>query len=858
MATVYLASDLRHDRQVALKLLRPELGAVIGAERFLAEIRTTARLQHPHILPLFDSGEADGLLYYVMPYVEGVSLRDRLNREKQLPIGEAVRIATEVANALHYAHRHGVIHRDIKPENILLHDGQALVADFGIALAVSNAGATRMTETGMSLGTPHYMSPEQAMGEREISERSDVYALGAITYEMLTGEPPFTGPTAQAIVAKVVTEEPRPLIPKRHTIPLHVQHAVLTALEKLPADRFESAAEFARALGDRSFESAHAPAAHAAQQQPVSKSRTIPWRAVAFAASALALVLAAVAVAGWTRGSPDAGVSRFSVLLEQSGIFAGSREPAISPDGSRIVYGNDEAQLVLRRRDQMSATPIPGTENGWGPFFSPDGSTIGVFTGFPGALRTIPIDGGQAVTLVPDSTLGNGGSWGEDGWIYFTGMEGGAHALMRVRAEGGKPQVVARPDTARDELFFYSPAVLPGGRSVLVTIRRRKGSPDVAAVDVSSGEKRVLMPGLRPLYAASGHLVVLQVNGSVHAVQFDAKRATVTGRPVEVVTGVRLSPTAASPIVLSREGTLLYETYQPRLQVVRVDRNGTARPVDAGWTGTLQHIDVSPDGTRLAVAVTRDGKTEVWVKELDEGPLTQLSAEGTYSYRTSWTPDGRSVLFISDRSGRSALYRVDADGGSPATPLLEHPRGVDEGSISADGRWLTARIGSGSGRDIYARRMDQDGALGPVVAADFEEFSPTLSPDSRWIAYGSDQSRRAEIYVRPFPDAGSGRWQISRDGGTEPLWSPNGRELFYRNGRGDLVAAEIATTPTFRVTSERVLFSAREYWTDSRNRNYAVSPDGRAFYFVRSLSDNPAQLVVILNWFEELRRQVRD
>ncbi|MFI5210982.1 MAG: serine/threonine-protein kinase, partial [Gemmatimonadales bacterium] len=251
MATVYLAHDFKHDRQVAIKVLRPELAAVIGAERFLSEIKTTANLQHPHILPLHDSGEADSFLFYVMPYVEGESLRDRLHREKQLPIADAVRIATEVASALDYAHRHNVVHRDIKPENILLHDSSALVADFGIALAASKAGGTRMTETGMSLGTPTYMSPEQAMGEREITPRSDVYALGCVTYEMLVGEPPFSGPTAQAIVAKVMTAEPAGLTGQRKSIPPQVEAAVFTALEKLPADRFASAAEFAEALQGR-------------------------------------------------------------------------------------------------------------------------------------------------------------------------------------------------------------------------------------------------------------------------------------------------------------------------------------------------------------------------------------------------------------------------------------------------------------------------------------------------------------------------------------------------------------------------------------------------------------------------------
>ena len=234
MATVYLARDVKHDRRVALKVLNPELGAVLGVERFLSEIRVTANLQHPNLLPLFDSGEADGLLFYVMPFVEGESLRAKLAREKQLPIDEAIRIATAIAGALDYAHRHGVIHRDLKPENILLHDGQPLIADFGIALAVSNAGGARVTQTGLSLGTPQYMSPEQATGDRGIDGRTDIYSLGAITYEMLAGEPPHVGNTAQAIIARLMTEDPRPLTVARRSVPPYVDDAVQRALEKLP------------------------------------------------------------------------------------------------------------------------------------------------------------------------------------------------------------------------------------------------------------------------------------------------------------------------------------------------------------------------------------------------------------------------------------------------------------------------------------------------------------------------------------------------------------------------------------------------------------------------------------------------
>src|SRR5881628_3026612 len=248
MATVYLARDLKHDREVGLKVLRPELAAVLGAARFLQEIRISARLDHPHILTLIDSGESEGFVWYVLPYVRGESLRNKLTRQQQLSIEETVRIATQVASALDYAHRHGVIHRDIKPENILLHEGEAMLADFGIALAVREAGGPRLTETGLSLGTPQYMSPEQATGGRELDARSDVYSLAAVVYEMLAGEPPHTGPTVQAVIAKLLTERPTRIRTVRDTVPQGIDTAVAKALAKVPADRFGGAAEFATAL----------------------------------------------------------------------------------------------------------------------------------------------------------------------------------------------------------------------------------------------------------------------------------------------------------------------------------------------------------------------------------------------------------------------------------------------------------------------------------------------------------------------------------------------------------------------------------------------------------------------------------
>ncbi len=339
MATVYLAHDLKHDRDVAIKVLHPDLGAALGGERFLTEIRTTARLQHPHILPLLDSGEADGLLYYVMPLVTGETLRARLERERQLPIADAVRIAQEVAGALDYAHRQNVIHRDIKPENVLLHDGSALVADFGIALAVQTAGGQRMTQTGLSLGTPQYMSPEQAMGERTIDARSDIYALGAVTYEMLVGDSPFTGSTVQAIVAKALNERPTAPSTVRDTVPPGVERAVLTALAKLPADRPASAAAFAALLESAEVGTGAAYAGTRTMPRAGQSRLMTALTAVAFVA------VTALAVWGWLRPAGPAEAAFRMVPMPAGGFGGGAL--AISPDGSMYTESATDSTGVI-------------------------------------------------------------------------------------------------------------------------------------------------------------------------------------------------------------------------------------------------------------------------------------------------------------------------------------------------------------------------------------------------------------------------------------------------------------------------------------------------------------------------------
>ena len=447
MATVYLARDVRHNRKVALKVLNPELGALLGVERFFSEIQVTANLQHPNLLPLFDSGEADGLLFYVMPYVEGESLRALLQREKQLPIDEAIHIGVAIASALDYAHRQGVIHRDLKPENILMHDGEPVVADFGIALAVSNAGGSRITQTGLSLGTPHYMSPEQATGDRDIDGRTDIYALGAVTYEMLVGEPPHDGKTSQAIIAKVLTDRPRAIRLARDTVPAHVEAAIDRALAKLPADRFHTAHEFADALtGKNALVSAATPAAPVARRRGHSPAMAaVPW-----VLTAGSLAVAAFAWIGGRGKAPSAPVVRYEITLPTAISFSqnGGNQVAVAPQGRLVAYvaagSNGSRHIELRAADELQSRVLPGSDDGAFPFFSPDGSIIAFHAN--GQLLMSPVAGGR-VEVIADLPGMRGGTWSPSGWIIASD----GNRLIRIPAAGGAATPFTQVNTAKGE-----------------------------------------------------------------------------------------------------------------------------------------------------------------------------------------------------------------------------------------------------------------------------------------------------------------------------------------------------------------------------------------------------------------------
>jgi serine/threonine-protein kinase len=864
MATVYLAHDLKHDRKVAIKVLRPELAAVLGAERFLSEIKTTANLQHPHILPLHDSGEARDAgdpmgrpyLFYVMPFIEGESLRDRLTREKQLPIAEAVRIATEVASALDYAHRHGVIHRDIKPENILLHDGRALVADFGIALAASKAGGSRMTETGMSLGTPTYMSPEQAMGEREITARSDVYALGCMTYEMLIGEPPFTGPTAQAIVAKVMTEKPASLIARRDRIPPAVEEAVLTALEKLPADRFASAAEFAAALAGAGSATRRLGGSASSARAAEPPSRRALWLATLVGTGA---VIAAF-LAGQRSGRAHAPVrlpSRLAIVAPVVGTGGTSltRQLAITPAGDAIVYAGSDAQgentLYLQRLDAADPTEISGSHGLRSPEISRDGRWLFAFGPTTGAFR-LPLEGGTPRQLPARLARSALGTWGPDGSYWFT--DANASGVARLTPDDS---VIPLPrDKARG---LRVDQVLGDGRTALA-VRAPAGTASGPGVflDLKTGDVSPLVEGpVVELRLAAGELLAVLPSGVLTATPFDLRGRKATGPPVEVATGISLSGTGVAQFAVADDGTLAYLPEAPRTLML-LDRGGAVRPA-LEERRNFHAPKFSPDGRRLSFDVAGSDGRDVWLLTLDQHTLSRATFDRD-GHDATWTPDGRFLTYISFKSGPLGIFRARPGSTALADSLIA------SASLTYTGTWLrdgSALISTGndlqgqSSSDIVIVRNGGRGPIEPLVASPFQEAYPVPSPDQRWLAFVSDQSGRNEVYVQPLSGDGD-QVQVSQEGGTEPVWGPDGHEIFFRGTRGEgdveLMAATVRTAPEFSVLNRRALFSIAEMVGSAPHANYDISPDGRTFAMVRR---SPATRIIVIQNLPELLRALR-
>ena len=878
MAIVFLARDLRHDRLVALKLLRPELAAILGGERFLAEIRTTANLQHPHILPLHDSGEVDGLVYYVMPFVEGESLRDRLNREKQLPLEDAVRIAREVASALDYAHRRGVVHRDIKPENILLHDGQAMVADFGIALAAARSdGNTRLTETGMSLGTPQYMAPEQAMGDRDVNLKADIYALGCVLYEMLVGEPPFAGPSPQAIVARILTEQPRGLVVQRSTIPPNVEAATLKALQKLPADRFASAAQFAEALGNPGFTS---PGLKTSVIVPATKRDWRPLAQIAATVALTALVTSIVLLKFAPEPSP-LPVVRFSLPIGGGQVLAGPARAtlAVSDDGSVIVAAA-AYQLVRRSLNASSFEPITGTESRQygtsSPAISPDGQSVAYWSA--GTIWKVPIAGGTAVE-VTRSIVPLGIDWDESGIVYTSDND-----VLRVSAEGGAPEVIVDLPTGHSPL---GPHMLPGGTDVLLTVAEGSSTDrwERAKVVVANvATKRlttVVDGGSEARYVASGHLVFARDRGLL-AVPFDLASRMVTGSAVPVIDGVRrglIGATGTAHYAVARSGVLIYApgpatTGAAVVDLAFTDSAGKTELLDLP-SARYEYPRLSRDGTRVVVGSSEGENDVVWVYNINaSSAIRRLTLSGKDRYPI-WSADGEWVAFQSTRDGDAGIFRQRADGSGAVERLTK----ADAEDTHIPNSWSPTSnsfLYSITRRDtttlwLHSLESRTSERFGDVQSIG-NQVNATFSPDGRWVAYSTGQmGTMAEnfVFVQPFPPTGT-RYQISQTGenGHHAMWSRDGKALFYVPLYGTFVKRSITTQPTFSFGKPVQVPRGFPVAAPVTPRTFDITPNGRVIGVIaldsssRSGQTVPtlptiSEITVVINWFEELKAKVR-
>jgi eukaryotic-like serine/threonine-protein kinase len=833
MATVYLAHDLKHDRQVAIKVLHPDLAAALGADRFLTEIKTTARLQHPHILPLLDSGEADGLLFYVMPYVSGETLRSRLERDRQLSLEDTLLIAREVADALGAAHALGIIHRDIKPDNILLQGGHAVVADFGIALAVQEAGGARMTQTGLSLGTPHYMSPEQAMGDRTVDARTDIYALGAVTYEMLTGEPPFTGATTQAVVAKVLTERPAPPSTVRDTVPTAVEAAVLKALAKLPADRWSSTARFAEGLvqGDPAIRTG------AVRSAPPPRRHLLAGAALLGAV----LLLAVGWLLGRLDGPPAESWTAFTQLTDASGE---ETSPTLSPDGESFAYASNARgtwDIYVQRVGGRNPVLVAGDSSvdERGPKYSPDGRQIAYSHG-EGGVFVVGATGESPRRL---TSFGSDPAWSPDGRrIVFAAEEtitpyvvNSAGQLWIVEAGGGEPKLlIGEPRTP-----VYQPAWSPSGGRIAFWLVRG-GQRDIATIAPTGGE-RVLVtddvavdwapawsPDGRYLYFASDRGGTM----GLWRVGIDESSGRPRGTPEPVAAGVDVAMDLPQ---LSRDGGTLI--FRSRLESVNpaaiafdpVNERIGAVALLQRRSGVLLPTDVSPDGAWLALYNGLERQQDIFLMRADGRDLTRLTDDVARDWMPRFTPDGAALTFYSNQLGPydGWLIRRDGSGRTRLSDFGEsggyYPTFAPDGErlimVRADSQ--TVMIGSAPWPItlVSATRLTGFDVAGGLM------YASQWSGDGRWLT-GGVQPPSGVIRGNAIYEIATSRARtLSNDGiGDLIAWLPGFQRLVYFTRSGALVVQDIESL------QRRVLSTALPYPPDEQG-SIVAAPDGRTLYY---------------------------
>ena len=819
--------------------------------RFKREARLLAQLNHANIATLHGLEESNGQPFLVMELVEGETLAECIARGP-IPVDEAIPLFIEIAEGLEAAHEKGIIHRDLKPANVkIAPDGKPKILDFGLAKAFApeddvsaemsqSPTLTRGTALGVIMGTAAYMSPEQARGKK-LDKRTDVWAFGCCLYEALTGRKVFEAEDVSLTLAEVMKSEPQ-----WDAVPADVPPLLLVflkrCLDKDPRHRLRDIGDVRLAM-EGAFESGTSQAR--AVSQPVGMA----------AAAALTLsVITGLAVWSLSKSDPTPRpVARFSLSLPPGVSLTGSGRHvlAISSDGTRIAYGANE-QLYLRDLNQTEATPVRGTEGGArSPFFSPDGEWVAFFAG--GQLNKVAIRGGAPVRLCEAQNL-YGASWGADDTILF-GQRG--LGILRVSADGGTPEVLV-PLGGMEEVG-HGPQILPGEKAVLFTLGDGSNWDDARIVvhSLETGKRKVLIEGGRDArYLATGHLVYV-LDGTLLAVPFDARKIEVTGGPVPMVEGVLSASTStgAAQFSVSDTGTLVYvagSSLEERT-LVWVDRQGKKEVLTAEPRAYV-YPRISPDGRRLAVDV-RDEEDDIWIWDFGRETLTRLTFGPNRESSPTWTPDGQRVAFSSDRDGSFDLYWKAADGTGTVARLDESVNGHFPYAFTPDGRYLVfLELGVGQG-DLGL--LSLEGSPEPLLATGFAERNAALSADGRWLAYESNPSGQNEIYVRPFPDVDESMLQISKDGGTRPLWAPDGRELFYLSRGGELMSVRVHTEQGLAPGSAEVVLEGRDFAPSGFGRSYDISPDGKRFLMIKEPGETAStELNLVLNWFQELERLV--
>jgi Tol biopolymer transport system component len=872
MGEVYRARDTRLDRIVAIKVLPAHLADRSELrERFEREARTIASLNHPHICVLHDIGQQDGIDYLVMEYLEGETLAQRLLKGP-LPLEQVLRYAIEISDALDKAHRKGVTHRDLKPGNIMLTKTGTKLLDFGLAKLKQEVVPANMqlsqlptandplTAQGTIVGTLQYMAPEQ-LEAKEVDARTDIFAFGAAVYEMATGKRAFEGKSQASVIGAILKDDPPPICSLQPMTPPALDRVVKTCLAKEADNRWQSAGDLTREL--KWIAEGSSPATFVPGAAPKG-IRALGRRGLVVSVGALLLVAFVTGFAIWNLKpslSPQP-VTRTAINLppgQQLADLDNGPAMALSPDGTQLAYVARQGgtqQLYLRAMDSIEARPIPGTEGAINPFFSPDAQWVGFFAG--GKLKKVSVSGGATQSL-GDALLPRGASWGSQGMIALAPTN--VSVIQEVPDSGGTPQLLTRRE--KGEVSHRWPEFLPGGKAVLFAASANTSSwpnAQVAVQSLGAGERRNLIRGMYPRYAPSGHLIYAQ-GGSLMAVPFDSKRLEVTGTAVPVMEGVLQSTvTGVAQYSFSSTGLMVnvpggIQSAQSKL--VWVNRNGSAQPLAAPAHAYL-NPRLSPDGRRVSVGIVEQ-ESQVWLYNLSRETLTRLTFEGNGNSYPVWTPDGKRIAFQSKKeepSGPLKIFWQLADGSGGPERLTTSEDTQAPLSWSPDGQLLAfIEINPTTGYDIWVLRLGDHKAQ-PFLRTPFNESVPRFSPDGRWLAYISDESGRYEIYVQPYPGPG-GKSQISTDGGTEPVWNPNGRELFYRIG-DKMMAVDIATQPSFTAGKPRMLFEGQYVPTPATFPNYDVSPDGQRFLMLKPIEQavGPTQINVVLNWFEELKRRV--